>query len=117
MLVSKSVLPVGLAGAVLCLSGVAMAQAPAATKPAAKSSEVTTLGEGEAVMIGPKGQHLHKSNSKVSAAKHQGALSKGAKDIPGGTVIYKQGGKLYMLQDRANERASQTFQDQFDVDY
>jgi hypothetical protein len=114
MLVSKYVLPVGLAGAVLCLSGVAMAQAPAAAK---KSSQVTTLDEGEAVMIGPKGQHVHKSNSKVSAAKHQGALAKGAKEIPGGTVIYKQGGKLYMLQDRANERASQTFQDQFDVDY
>ena len=32
-------------------------------------------------------------------------------------MIYKQGGKLYMLQDNANERASQNFQDQFDVDY
>ena len=32
-------------------------------------------------------------------------------------MIYKQGGKLYMLQDNANERSSQHFQDQFDVDY
>jgi hypothetical protein len=117
MLVSRNVLPVGLAGAVLCLSGVAMAQAPAPAKPAAKSSQVTTIGEGEAVMIGPKRQRLHKSNIKVTAAKHQGALAKGAKEIPGGTVIYKQGGKLYMLQDTGNEKASQHFQDQFDIDY
>ena len=37
--------------------------------------------------------------------------------LKGGTVIYKQGGKLYMLQDKANEKASQHFEDQFDVDY
>jgi hypothetical protein len=32
-------------------------------------------------------------------------------------VIYRQGGKLYMMQDSANEKASQHFEDQFDVDY
>jgi hypothetical protein len=44
-------------------------------------------------------------------------VAKGAKEIPGGAVIYKQNGKLYMLQDNANEKASQTFQGDFDVDY
>jgi hypothetical protein len=44
-------------------------------------------------------------------------MAKGAKEIPAGAVIYKQGGKLYMLQDSGNEKASQTFQDQFDTDY
>jgi hypothetical protein len=111
MSVSKRIFLVLGAGAVIGLSSVAMAQAPK------KSTEVTTLGEGEAIMIGPKKQRLHKSNSKVSAAKHQAALAKGAKEIPGGAVIYKQNGKLYMLQDNANEKASQTFQGDFDVDY
>jgi hypothetical protein len=32
-------------------------------------------------------------------------------------VIYKQGGKPYMLEDNANEKASQSFQGNFDVDY
>ena len=68
-------------------------------------------------MIGPKGQRLHKSNVKVTAAQHEAAMKKGAKEIKPGAVIYKQGGKLYMLEDSANERASQSFQDQFDVDY
>jgi hypothetical protein len=111
MSVSKRIFLVLGASAAMGLSSAAMAQAPK------KSTQVTTLGEGEAVMIGPKGQRLHKSNSKVSAAKHQAALAKGAKEISGGAVIYKQNGKFYMLQDNANEKASQTFQGDFDVDY
>jgi hypothetical protein len=116
MAVSKRMLLMTTAGVLIGLSSAAMAQAPA-PKSTGKSSQVTTLGEGEAVMIGPKGQRLHKSNSKVTAARHQSAMAKGAKEIPAGAVIYKQGGKLYMLQDSRNEKASQTFQDQFDTDY
>jgi len=82
-----------------------------------KSSQVTSLGDGEAVMIGPKGQRLHKSNVKITAAQHEAALKKGAKEIKPGAVIYKQGGKLYMMEDNANEKASQSFQGNFDVDY
>jgi hypothetical protein len=39
-------------------------------------------------------------------------MKKGAKEIPAGTVIYKQAGKLYMLP--GNE---QMFQDGFDISY
>ena len=88
-----------------------------ADPPNKKSQEVTTMGEGEAVMIGPKGQRLHKSHVKVSAAQHEAAMKKGAREVKPGAVIYKQGGKLYMMEDNANEKASQTFQGNFDVDY
>ena len=75
------------------------------------------MGEGEAVMIGPKGQRLHKSNVKVSAAQHEAAMKKGAREVKAGTVIYKQGGKLYMLQDRCQREGVTSFQGNFDVDY
>jgi hypothetical protein len=75
------------------------------------------MGEGEAVMIGPKGQRLHKSHVKITAAQHEAAIKKGAREVKPGAVIYKQGGKLYMMEDNANEKASQTFQGNFDVDY
>jgi hypothetical protein len=75
------------------------------------------MGEGEALMIGPKGQRLHKSNVKITTAQHEAAMKKGAKEIKPGAVIYKQGGKLYMLEDSGNEKASQGFQSNFDVDY
>jgi hypothetical protein len=114
MSVSKRALLAAGASLVIGLSTVAVAQTTATKK---KSSEVTTIGEGEAVMIGPRAQRLHKSKVKVSAAKHEAAMKKGATEVRAGTVIYKQGGKLYMLQDSANEKASAHFQDQFDVDY
>jgi hypothetical protein len=99
---------------VIALSTVAIAQTP---KGNAKSQEVATVGEGEAVMIGPKGQRLHKSKVKVSAAQHEAAMKKGAREVKPGTVLYKQGGKLYLMEDSANEKASQHFQSNFDIDY
>ena len=32
-------------------------------------------------MIGPKGQRLHKSKVKVSAAQHEAAMKKGAREV------------------------------------
>ncbi len=116
MVASKRLLVVVGASLLLGVSSAAMAQTPAA-KSSSKSSQVTTIGEGEALMIGPKGQRIHKSNIKVNTAKHQSAVTAGAKEIRPGTVIYKQGGKLYMLQDSGNEKASAAFQEQFDTDY
>jgi hypothetical protein len=58
-----------------------------------------------------------KSHVKVRAAQYEAALKKGAPEIKPGAVIYKQGGKLYMMEDSANEKASQNFQSNFDVDY
>ena len=110
MSISKRSLMAAGAAVLIGLSSAAIAQ----TK---KSSQVATMGDGEAVMIGPKGAHLHKSNIKITAAQHEAALKKGAKEIKPGAVIYKQGGKLYMMEDNANEKASQSFQGNFDVDY
>ena len=113
MSISKRALLASSACLVIGLSTGAMAQ----TKGNAKSQEVTTVGEGEAVMIGPKGQRLHKSKVKVSATQHEAAMKKGAREVKPGTVIYKQGGKLYMSEPAANEKASSSFQGNFDVDY
>jgi hypothetical protein len=38
-------------------------------------------GQGEALMIGPRAERLHKSNVKVTAAQHEAALKKGPKEI------------------------------------
>jgi hypothetical protein len=100
----RTVLTAG-AGFIVGLSSIAIAQAQGK-----KSSEVATMGEGEAVMIGPKGERIHKSNVKVTAAQHEAAMKKGAREIKPGAVIYKQGGKLYMLEEPRNE----TFQDVFE---
>lgn len=114
MSISKRALLASGAGLVIALSTAAIAQT---AKGNAKSQEVTTVGEGEAVMLGPKGQRLHKSKVKVSAAQHEAAMKKGAREVKPGTVLYKQGGKLYLMEDSANEKASSHFQSNFDIDY
>jgi hypothetical protein len=80
-----------------------------------KSTQATTMGEGEAVLVHPKG--VHKSNVKVTPAQHEAAMKKGAREIKPGAVVYHQNGKLYMLEDSANEKASSNFQSNFDIDY
>lgn len=110
MPLSNKTLVASLAGVLFTLSSAAAAPAPA-TAPAHKSEPITNLGNGDALMIGHKGQRIFKSNTRVSEATS--TMAKGAKEIPAGTVIYKEGGKLYM----APGSAAQTFQDDFDVAY
>ena len=114
MSVSTRVLLAAGCALMIGLSTAAVAQTP---KGNAKSSEAGTIAEGEAYMIGPRGQRLHKSKVKVSAAQHEAAMKKGAREVKAGTVLYKQGGKLYIMEDSANEKASQSFQSNFDIDY
>jgi hypothetical protein len=108
MLVSKRALLATATVLVIALSTAAVAQ----TK---KSTQATTMGEGEAIYVHPKG--VHKSSVKVSAAQHEAAMKKGAREVKPGAVIYHQNGKLYMMEDSANEKASSHFQSNFDVDY
>jgi hypothetical protein len=110
MSMSKRTLLAGAVGVTAVLSTRALAQAQK------KSKAITQVGEGDAVWLNSKTGRLQKSNIKVSAAKHQAVLAGGAKEIPRGAVIYKQGGKMYMFDPSAaaNEAASSNFQDQFD---
>ena len=77
---------------------------------------MTSLEEGDAIYVGKNGA-VHKSNTKVSAAKHQAALARGATELSGPTVIYHQGGRMYMYGAAAGTDAAENFQDQFDVGY
>ena len=107
MSISKRSLVIGAAGFAASMSTAAIAQT--------KSKSVTQLGDGDAVWINPKTGDVQKSNTKVSAAKHQAVLAGGGKEIPRGAVIYKQSGKMYMFDPGAagNEAAAANFQDSF----
>jgi hypothetical protein len=115
MAISKRGLLVAATGAGLAAGGVARAQTPSMSK----STRVAKIDEGEAIKIYPQTGGVHKSNTKVSAEKHLAALGKGAREISKNTVIYKQGGKMYMYdyQDEANTEAAENFQSLFDNDY
>lgn len=55
------------------------------------------LGEGEAVLISPDGA-MYRSNVKISDAKHAAAVATGAREVSGGTVLYRHGGKLFSVR-------------------
>jgi hypothetical protein len=65
------------------------------------SAAVTAEGtipfdDGESILISPNGT-VHKSNTRVSAAEHEAALAKGAREIARGATIYRHDGKLYSM--------------------
>ena len=51
------------------------------------------------------------------AIDEQAALARGATELSRPTVIYHQGGRMYMYGPGADTNAAENFQDQFDVDY
>ena len=107
----RTLLATAAAGAAVGLSAGAIARAQ--TSSQSKSTRVAKIDEGEAIKIFPKTGSVHKSNIKVSAEKHEAARRKSqAKN----TVIYRQGGKIYMYdyQDEANTEAAENFQTHFD---
>ena len=111
MKISKRVVLAGLAGAATGLSTVALAQ-----MSQKKSQGLGKLEEGEAMRVNPKTGSIQKSNVKVPASRHTAAVAKGAKEISPNTVIYKQGGKMYMFDNSAaaNTQAAENFEEQFD---
>ena len=112
MSVLRATLVGGAVGLAAGLSLVAAAQAQS------KSTPVTSLNEGEAIYVAKSGT-VHKSNTTVSADKHQAAVARGATELKGPTVIYQQAGKMYMYhpQAAADTNAAENFQSQFDSDY
>ncbi|MGZ3409115.1 MAG: hypothetical protein ACXWKA_02020 [Xanthobacteraceae bacterium] len=83
------------------------------------------VGEDEAVYYKAETGKMTKAKVKMTAAHHTKAMAAGAKEITKGTkptktaLIYKHGGKLYMLENKPGTAAGKTmiqeqFQDVFD---
>ena len=99
------------------LSGFTMGAGPESDTETPTHVRICRQGkQGEAIKIYPQTGAVHKSNTKISAEKHQAALGKGAREISKNTVIFKRGRKMYMhdYQDEANTEAAERFESQFD---
>ena len=53
----------------------------------------------------------------MSAAQHEAAMKKGAREVKARCGHLQAGRQTYMMEDSANEKASSHFQSNFDVDY
>jgi hypothetical protein len=83
------------------------------------------IGEDEAVYYNATTGKMTKAKVKISTAHHTKAMAAGAKEVAKGTkpsktsLVYKKGGKVYMLENKAGAAAGKTmiqenFQDVFD---
>ena len=68
---------------------------------------LSDVGEDEAVIISPKTGKITKAKVKVSAAHHTKAMAAGAREIKGG-MLYRHGGKLYLLESMAKPPTSRS---------
>jgi hypothetical protein len=86
---------------------------------------LSDVGEDEAVYYKAETGKMTKAKVKMTAAHHTKAMAAGAKEIQKGTkpsktaLIYKHGGKMYMLENKAGAAAGKSmiqeqFQDVFD---
>ena len=57
---------------------------------------LSDVGDDEAVFFSAKTGKMHKAKVKVSAAHHAKAMAKGGHEITG-AMIYKKGGKVYLV--------------------
>jgi|SwirhisoilCB1_FD_contig_31_2348654_length_481_multi_7_in_0_out_0_1 hypothetical protein len=86
---------------------------------------LSDVGEDEAIYYNAATGKMTKAKVKMTAAMHTKAMSAGAKELAKGAkptktaLVYKHGGKMYVLENKAGSAAGKTmiqeqFQDMFD---
>ena len=118
----RALLAAGLALGVTTMAYTTTVFAQSQNTPADMLNDV---GEDEAVYYKAETGKMTKAKVKMTAAHHAKAMAAGAKEITKGTkptktaLIYKHGGKLYMLENKPGAAAGTTmiqenFQEIFD---
>ena len=67
---------------------------------------MTKMTDGEGIYVSPSGYHVVKS----SGAGHA-QIMKHARSLPAGAVVYRSGGKLYLLEDKKLPRGKMMFEE------
>jgi len=112
-------------GLALGLTTVGYATAVYAQSQNTPGDMLNDVGEDEAVYYKAETGKMTKAKVKITAAHHTKAMAAGAKEITKGTkptktsLVYKHGGKMYMLENKPGAAAGKTmiqegFQDVFD---
>jgi hypothetical protein len=111
---SFSKLTVLAAGLALAMSTAAFAQSQ--NVPGNMLSDV---GQDEIIYLKSETGKVTKAKMKMNDASHGKAMKAGARELPHGAMIYRKGGKLYLLENKAGKAAGKTmiheeFQEHFD---
>ena len=106
------------AGLTLGLSTMGMTTKTFAQPVNSPGNMLTDMGEDEAIYLRAETGKVSKGKMKLTAAHHTKAMAAGARELPKGAVVYRKGGKLYLLENKAGAGGKtvvqENFQDVFD---
>jgi DNA helicase TIP49 (TBP-interacting protein) len=97
---------------------VALATTSLATKTFAQAQNnpgnmQSDVGEDEVIYLKAETGKVTKGKMKLTAAHHTKAMAAGARELPKGAMIYRKGGKLYLLENKASAGGKTVVQDNF----
>lgn len=105
------------AGLALGLSTMGVATKSYAQAQNTPGNMISDVGEDEALLIMGGNGKMMKAKGKMSAASHTKAMGMGGRELPMGAMVYRHGGKLYLVENKAGAKTSmvqETFTDMFD---
>jgi hypothetical protein len=111
---SFSKLTVLAAGLALGLSSAAFAQSQNVP-----GNMLSDMGQDEIIYLKAETGKVSKAKAKMTDSSHGKAMTAGARELPRGAMIYRKGGKLYLLENKPGKTAGKTmiheeFQEHFD---
>ena len=97
---------------------VALATTSLATKTFAQAQNnpgnmLSDVGEDEVLYLKAETGKVTKGKAKMTAAHTTKAMSMGAKELPKGAMIFRKGGKLYLLENKAGAGGKTMIQENF----
>lgn len=69
---------------------------------------LSDVGEDESIYLQAETGRMTKSKSKMSDASHAKAMQMGARELPRGAMVYRKGGKLYLLENKPGKTAGKS---------
>jgi hypothetical protein len=82
-------------------------------------NQLGDVGQDEIIYLRAETGRFSKGKTKITDASHTKAMAGGARELPRGAMIYRKGGKLYLLENKPGKAAGKTmiaeeFQEHFD---
>ncbi|HWM45942.1 MAG TPA: hypothetical protein VNR11_03395 [Xanthobacteraceae bacterium] len=91
------------------LSTMVHAQSAASAQPQNYPGDMMSdMGEDEAIYLKAETGRITKSKKKVSDATHAKAMQHGARALAQGSMIYRKGGKIYLLENKPGSAPGKT---------
>ena len=107
------------AGLAFGVSTVCLSTASYAQPQNTPGDMLSDVGQDEMIYLKAETGRVSKARAKMTEGSHAKAMQMGARELSGSAMVYRKGGKLYLLENKPGKTAGKTmiheeFQDHFD---